>query len=371
MLLDPLRLRELTIPNRIWMAPMCQYSAAPDGPLTGAPTDWHLAHLGARAAGGVGLLIAEATAVSPEGRISPHDTGLWNQTQQDAWARITGFVREQGAVAGIQLAHAGRKASTHSPWRGQGSVPTADGGWPTVAPSAVPFGAYATPEELDIAGINEIVGEFAAAARRALAAGFQVVEIHGAHGYLLHEFLSPYSNRRTDAYGGALENRMRLALEVTEAVRAEWPAHLPVLFRLSATDWLPADAPHQDAAGPASGAPAGWTLDQSVRLAKELAARGVDVIDTSTGGNVESVQLPLGPGYQAPFAAAIRGQAGVATAAVGLITEPAQAEQLLTSGQADAVLLGRQLLREPHWAWRAAAELGGELRTPSQYLRAR
>ncbi len=358
MLLTPLTLRELTIPNRVWMAPMCQYSAAPDGPLTGAPTDWHLAHLGSRAAGGVGLVIAEATAVSPEGRISPHDTGLWNATQQEAWARIAGFVREQGAVAGIQLAHAGRKASTFSPWRGQGSVPAADGGWTSIGPSPVPFGAYAAPQELDVAGINEVVGDFAAAARRALAAGFQLVEIHGAHGYLLHEFLSPHSNRRTDAYGGPFEHRIRLALEVTEAVRAVWPEHLPVLFRVSATDWLPEGEP-------------GWTLAETVRLAKELAARGVDLVDTSSGGNAESVSISAGPGYQVPFAAAIREHAGVPTGAVGLITEPAQAEAILTGGQADAVLLGRQLLREPHWAWRAAAELGGDVHTPSQYLRAR
>ncbi len=360
MLLDPITLRELTVRNRVWMAPMCQYSAAPDGPLTGVPTDWHLAHLGSRAAGGVGLVLAEATAVSPTGRISPHDTGLWNRTQQDAWARIAGFVREQGAVAGIQLAHAGRKASVHSPWRGAGTVPGADGGWPTLGPSPVAFGSYAAPQELDVAGINEIVGEFAASARRALAAGFQVVEVHGAHGYLLHEFLSPHSNHRTDAYGGGFAGRIRLALEVVEAVRSEWPAHLPVLFRVSATDWLPDAADER----------AGWTLEQTVRLAKELAVRGVDLVDTSTGGNVDSVTVPAAPGYQVPFAAAIRDQAGVPTGAVGLITEPTQAEQVLTSGQADVVLLGRQLLREPHWVWRAAAELGGRSPVPPQYQRA-
>ncbi len=358
MLFDPITLRELTVPNRVWMAPMCQYSAAPDGPLVGAPTDWHLVHLGSRAAGGVGLVIAEATAVSPQGRISPHDTGLWNATQQEAWARIAAFVRQQGAVPGIQLAHAGRKASTYSPWRGHGSVPDTDGGWPTVGPSAVAFGEYAAPEELDIAGINEVVGDFAAAARRALAAGFQTVEIHGAHGYLLHEFLSPHSNRRDDAYGGPFEHRARLALEVTEAVRAVWPAHLPVLFRVSATDWLPEGTP-------------GWTLAETVRLAKELAARGVDLVDTSSGGNVDSATVPAGPGYQVPFAAAVRAGAGVPTGAVGMVTEPAQAESILAGGQADVVLLGRQLLREPHWAWRAAAELGGDVRTPDQYRRAR
>jgi 2,4-dienoyl-CoA reductase-like NADH-dependent reductase (Old Yellow Enzyme family) len=360
MLLEPITLRDLTIRNRVWMAPMCQYSAAPDGPLTGAPTDWHLAHLGSRAAGGVGLVIAEATAVSPGGRISPQDTGLWNAAQQDAWARITRLIQDQGAAAGIQLAHAGRKASTYSPWRGQGTVPGDEGGWPTVGPSPVAFGPYARPQELDVAGINEIVGEFAAAARRALAAGFQVVEVHGAHGYLLHEFLSPYSNRRTDAYGGPFDNRIRLALEVVEAVRAQWPAHLPVLFRVSATDWLP-DATEET----------GWTLEQTVRLAKELAARGVDLVDTSTGGNVESADIPVGPGFQAPFAAAIRNQAGVPTGAVGMITQPVQAEQILADGQADVVLLGRQLLREPHWVWRAATESGGQAPVPPQYLRAR
>jgi 2,4-dienoyl-CoA reductase-like NADH-dependent reductase (Old Yellow Enzyme family) len=352
MLFEPITLRELTVRNRLWMAPMCQYSAAPDGPLTGAPTDWHLAHLGARAAGGVGLVLTEATAVSPQGRISPHDAGLWNATQQEAWARIAGFVRAQGAVPAIQLAHAGRKASVHSPWRGRGSVPAGQGGWVTAAPSAVPFGAYAAPEELDVAGINEVVGDFAAAARRALAAGFQAVEIHGAHGYLLHQFLSPVSNRRTDAYGGPLANRFRLALEVTEAVREVWPAHLPVLFRVSATDWLPEG---------------GWRLEDTVQLAKELSVRGVDLVDTSSGGNVQSAGIPVGPGYQAPLAAALREQAGVATGAVGLITEPAQAEEILTSGQADVVLLGRQLLREPYFAWRAAAELGARITVPDQY----
>jgi 2,4-dienoyl-CoA reductase-like NADH-dependent reductase (Old Yellow Enzyme family) len=355
MLFEPITLRGLTVRNRLWMAPMCQYSAAPAGPLTGVPTDWHLAHLGARAAGGVGLIIAEATAVSPQGRISPHDTGLWNAAQQEAWARITGFVREQGAVPAIQLAHAGRKASTFSPWRGHGSVPAEQGGWATDGPSPVAFGGYAAPEELDVAGINEVVGDFAAAARRALHAGFQAVEVHAAHGYLLHQFLSPYSNHRTDAYGGPLAGRMRLALEVAEAVRTVWPEELPVLFRVSATDWLPEG---------------GWTVDETVQLAKELAARGVDLVDTSSGGNVEAAQIPVGPGYQTHLAAALRDQAGIATGAVGQITEPAQAERILTEGQADVVLLGRQLLREPHFAWRAAAELGAQLAVPKQYERA-
>jgi 2,4-dienoyl-CoA reductase-like NADH-dependent reductase (Old Yellow Enzyme family) len=358
MLFDPITLRELTIPNRVWTAPMCQYSAAPTGPDAGAPTDWHLVHLGTRAVGGAGLILTEATSVSPEGRISPQDLGLWNERQQAAFARIAALLTEQGAVPGVQLAHAGRKASTYAPWLGHGSVTEDEGGWTTLGPSAVAFGGYTAPAEMSTLDIQRVVDEFAASARRALAAGMQVVEVHGAHGYLLHQFLSPYSNKRTDAYGGSFENRIRLALEVTDAVRAQWPAHLPVFFRVSATDWLD------------EGQEQGWTLEETVRLAKELAGRGVDLIDVSTGGNVPKVQIPLEPGYQVPFAAAVRDQAGLAVAAVGLITEPKQAEEILASGQADAVLLARELLRNPYWPRRAAAELGVPAGWPSQYERA-
>jgi 2,4-dienoyl-CoA reductase-like NADH-dependent reductase (Old Yellow Enzyme family) len=357
-LFEPITLRELTIPNRAWMSPMCQYSAASDGPDVGAPTDWHLVHLGSRAVGGAGLVMTEATAVNPEGRISPLDLGLWNDRQQAAFARIARFVAGLGTVAGVQLAHAGRKASVRAPWHGGGSVDPAEGGWETVGPSAVAFGEYAPPTELSVAQLARVVDDFAAAARRARDAGFSVVEVHGAHGYLLHEFLSPYSNHRTDAYGGTFANRIRLALEVVEAVRAEWPAHLPVLFRVSGTDWIGDDP---DLA---------WTIEQSVALAKELSARGVDLVDVSSGGNVERAEIPLGPGYQVGLAEAIRAGAGVPVAAVGLITEPEHAEQIIADGRADAVLLARELLRNPYWPRQAAQALGVQSRWPDQYLRA-
>ncbi|MEU8270664.1 NADH:flavin oxidoreductase/NADH oxidase [Sphaerisporangium sp. NPDC049002] len=357
MLFAPLTLRSLTIPNRVWMAPMCQYSAATDGPDTGAPDDWHFAHLAARAVGGAGLILTEATAVSPEGRISPADLGLWNDRQQAAFGRITGFLSRHGAVPGIQLAHAGRKASADRPWRGGAPLGTGEGGWPTVAPSPVPFaGGYPVPEELSADGIRGVVADFAAAAERALRAGFQVVEIHGAHGYLIGEFLSPHSNHRTDAYGGPFENRIRFALEVVDAVRAVWPDELPIFFRISATDWLPDGQ--------------GWTVDDTVRLAKELLARGVDLLDVSSGGNASGVRIATGPGYQVPFAARVRAETGWTVAAVGQITDPHQAESILTSGQADAVLLGRELLRDPYWPRRAARALDVPPRRPEQYLRA-
>jgi len=360
MLFEPITLRELTFPNRAWMSPMCQYSAAADGEDVGAPTDWHVVHLGTRAVGGAGLVMAEATAVSPEGRISANDLGLWNERQQAAFARVARFVAEygNGAVAGVQLAHAGRKASVRAPWHGGGSVDPADGGWRPVGPSPVAFGHYTEPAELTTDQLNRVVDDFAAAARRALAAGLSVVEVHGAHGYLLHEFMSPYSNRRTDAYGGSFANRIRLALEVVEAVRAEWPAHLPVFFRVSGTDWL-GDDPDTS-----------WTVEQSVALAKELAVRGVDLIDVSSGGNVEHAEIPTGPGYQVHLAAAIRAGAGMPTAAVGMITGPEQAEQIIAEGRADAVLLARELLRNPYWPRQAAQVLGVRTRWPDQYLRA-
>jgi 2,4-dienoyl-CoA reductase-like NADH-dependent reductase (Old Yellow Enzyme family) len=339
---------------------MCQYSAAVEGPDQGVPNDWHFAHLASRATGGAGLILTEVTAVNPEGRISPADLGLWNERQQEAFSRITRFVKEQGAVPGIQIGHAGRKASTDAPWRGGAPVGPENHGWQPVGPSPVPFDdGHPVPDALTTAKIQEITDQFADAARRALAAGFEVVEVHGAHGYLLHQFLSPYSNKRTDEYGGSFENRIRFPLEVVDAVRAVWPVDLPVVFRVSATDWLEEN-----------GAGEGWTADETVRLAKELQAHGVDLLDVSTGGNVPRVRIPTGPGYQVPFAARIKGETGLPVAAVGEITEPAQAEEILTSGKSDAVLLARALLRDPYWPLHAARELGADAPTPNQYLRA-
>ncbi|MFJ9030333.1 NADH:flavin oxidoreductase/NADH oxidase [Streptomyces sp. NPDC102274] len=355
-LFEPYTLRSLTIPNRVWMAPMCQYSADETGPDAGVPNDWHFSHLAARAAGGTGLILVEATAVSPEGRISPADLGIWNDTQVEAFRRITRFLASQGTVAGIQLAHAGRKASTDRPWNGGGPVGTEAHGWQPLAPSAVPFAeGHLLPAELTVEQIKEIVGQFAAAARRAREAGFRIVEVHGAHGYLIGEFLSPHSNRRTDTYGGSFENRARFGLEVVDAVRAEWPDELPLFFRISATDWLDEG---------------GWTVDDTVRLADELLAHGVDLLDVSSGGNAADVRIPVGPGYQVPFAARVRAETRLPVAAVGLITRPEQAEKIVANGEADAVLLGRELLRDPSWARRAAGELGGRVHTPQQYHRA-
>ncbi|MEV4357818.1 NADH:flavin oxidoreductase/NADH oxidase [Nonomuraea sp. NPDC049625] len=363
-LFTPVTLRSLTIPNRIWMAAMCQYSAEPEGETVGVPTDWHFAHLAARASGGTGLIVTEATAVSPEGRISPYDLGIWNDTQVAAFQRITAFLKSQGTVPAIQLAHAGRKASTERTWVDGGRPITPDEpyGWTPLGPSAISFArASTTPEELTTDRIRAIVQEFADAARRALEAGFEVVEIHGAHGYLIHQFLSPHSNHRTDEYGGSFEGRTRFALEVVDAVRAVWPEELPVFFRVSATDWL-TENPEDDRDG--------WTAADTVRFAKELHARGVDLLDVSTGGNAPGAKIVTGPHYQVPFAEQVRNETGMPTAAVGLITDPAQAQQIITSGQADAVLLGRELLRNPYWARQAAAELGGQVTTPVQYHRA-
>ncbi|GLV74333.1 NADH:flavin oxidoreductase/NADH oxidase [Streptomyces hygroscopicus] len=354
-LFEPVTLRSLTIPNRLWMAPMCQYSADPDG-AAGVPHDWHFVHYGARAAGGTGLILVEATAVSPEGRISPGDLGIWNDTQVEAFRKIVGFLKAQGTVPGIQLAHAGRKASTDAPWRGGAPLGPEERGWQPLGPSPLPFAeGHPVPDELSEARIGEITRQFADAARRALAAGFEVAEIHGAHGYLIGEFLSPHSNHRTDGYGGSFDNRVRFALEVVDAVRAVWPEELPLFFRVSATDWLEEN---------------GWTPDDTVRLAALLKEQGVDLLDVSSGGNAPHVRIPLGPGYQVPFAARVRRETGLPVAAVGLITEPEQAEKIITNGEADAVLLGRELLRDPYFARRAAAELGGEVHTPDQYHRA-
>jgi len=353
-LFEPYALRSLTVPNRVWMSPMCQYSAEPTGPEAGVAGDWHLAHYGARATGGTGLILVEATAVSPEGRISPGDLGLWNDRQAQALRRIASFLTERGTVPGIQLAHAGRKASTDAPWRGGAPLDADHGGWLPLAPSAVPFdGGHPVPQELTEEQIRTVVRQFADAARRALAAGFQVAEIHGAHGYLIGEFLSPHSNRRTDAYGGSFENRTRFALEVVDAVREVWPRELPLFFRISATDWLDEG---------------GWTADETVRFAGVLREHGVDLLDVSSGGNAPRVRIPTGPGYQVPFAARVKAETGMPVAAVGMITEPEQAEKVIANGEADAVLLGRELLRDPHWAIRAARELGEEpARLPDQY----
>ncbi|MEU6590654.1 NADH:flavin oxidoreductase/NADH oxidase [Streptomyces sp. NPDC046881] len=354
-LFEPITLREVTIPNRVWMPPMCQYSAEPEGPLAGAPHDWHFAHYAARATGGTGLIVVEATAVSPEGRISPYDLGLWNDTQVEAFRRITRFLTAQGTVPAVQLAHAGRKASTDRPWKGGAPLGPEAHGWQPFGPSALPFDErHPVPTELTVEQIDEIVGQFAAAARRARAAGFEIVEIHGAHGYLIHEFLSPHSNHRTDAYGGSYENRARFALRVVDAVREVWPADKPVFFRVSATDWL------EDG---------GWTPEDTVRLAHDLHAHGVDLLDVSTGGNAPGVTIPAEPGYQVPFAARVRSETPLPVAAVGLITDTGQARKILANGEADAVLLGRELLRNPSWARHAARELGAEVRVPDQYHR--
>ncbi|MEU5939248.1 NADH:flavin oxidoreductase/NADH oxidase [Micromonospora sp. NPDC047548] len=351
-LFTPLALRAVTLPNRVALAPMCQYSAGPDG----LPTDWHRIHLGSRAVGGAGLILTEATAVVPEGRISPQDTGLWSDAHVDAWRPVTGFVSAQGAVPAVQLAHAGFKASTYRPWAERpGGVPDTEGGWTPVGPGAVPFlPHYREPTALDEAGIARVVSAFATAAGRAVDAGFGAVEIHAAHGYLLHEFLSPLTNHRTDGYGGDRAARMRLALEVARAVRAAVGEQVPVLTRISATDWVEG----------------GWTVEDSVVLAGELAAAGVDLVDASSGGASAHAGIPVGPGYQVPLAARIRRDAGVLTGAVGLIVEPEQAEQIVAGGEADLVLLGRELLRDPYWPRRAAAKLGAHPAWPDQYARA-
>ncbi len=352
MLLDPLALRGVTLRNRIGASPMCQYSA-----VEGRATDWHLVHLGGLAQGGAGLVLAEATAVEARGRISAADLGLWEDGQVEPLARVVRFVQGQGAVAGVQLAHAGRKGSVRAPWdRGGEQLPGAEGGWQPVGPSAVPFApGHPVPSPLDEAGIAAVVAGFVGAARRALAAGFEVVEVHAAHGYLLHQFLSPLSNRRDDRWGGSFENRTRLVREVVAAVRAVWPERLPLLVRVSATDWLPG----------------GWDPDQTVELARQLRALGVDLIDCSSGGLSAAAKVPVGPGYQVPFAERVRREAEVATAAVGMITTPEQAEGILRAGQADLVLLARELLRDPRFPLRAAAALGVDGPWPRQYLRAR
>ena len=350
-LFTPMQMRSLTLRNRIFVSPMCQYSCQ-----DGLPNDWHMVHLGSRAVGGAAMVIAEATAVAPEGRISPSDTGLWNDVQAEAFAPIAHFIAEQGAVPAIQLGHAGRKGSVLPPWQGGGAAQEEVGGWQPVAPSALPFGPGSPqPRELEVADLERIAAQFEASARRALKAGFQVVEVHMAHGYLLHQFLSPLSNKRDDAFGGRLENRMRLPLEVAHRVRAIWPEELPVMVRLSVTDWVDG----------------GWDLPQSLVLCEHLKELGVDLIDCSSGGLVPDAVIPAAPGFQTPFAAAIREQVGIATGAVGLITAAVQAEQILATGSADVVLLARELLRDPYWPIHAAAELKADHPWPVQYLRAK
>jgi 2,4-dienoyl-CoA reductase (NADPH2) len=346
-LLAPLTVRGVTFRNRIGVSPMCQYCAE-----DGFADDWHLVHLGSRAAGGAGLVMVEATAVMAEGRITPGDLGIWDDHHAEPLARIARFLHREGAVAGIQLAHAGRKASCDLPWKGGAPLPPDRGGWPVVGPSPVPFHEGGpVPRQLDEAGIDAVVAAFVAAARRALAAGFRVLEIHAAHGYLLHEFLSPLSNRRSDRYGGSLENRMRLPLRVAAEVRRAMPDDLPLFVRISATDWVEG----------------GWDLRQSVELARALEPLGVDLIDCSSGGLVPKATIPVGKGYQVPFAAAVRKEAGLRTAAVGLITEPAQANEIITSGEADLVFLAREMLREPYWALKAQQALNQEPSWPVQY----
>ena len=352
-LFAPLTIKSVTLRNRIGVSPMCQYSSE-----DGVANDWHLVHLGSRAAGGAGLVIAEATAVSPEGRITPGDAGIWADKHVEPLARINRFVKQHGAVPGIQIAHAGRKASAAVPWAGGAHLANEAGGWTTVAPSAVAFGGELSkvPHALTGAEIKQVQAEFVAAAKRSLAAGYEWLELHGAHGYLTHEFLSPLSNQRTDNYGGSFENRIRFLIETTRAVRGVWPENLPYTVRLSCSDWVEG----------------GWDLEQSVELARRLKTEGIDLVDCSSGGAVPSAKIPVGPGYQVPFAEKIRREAGIATAAVGMITEAKQADAIVQSGQADVVLLAREELRDPYWPAHAAKILGraSAVTPPKQYGRA-
>ncbi len=352
-LFEPLTIKSVTLRNRIGVSPMCMYSSE-----DGVATDWHHVHLGARAAGGAGLVIAEATAVSPDGRITPGDAGLWAEKHLEPLARINRFVKGQGAVPGIQLAHAGRKASASRPWEGGAHLSDAAGGWPTVAPSALPFGEPLgkVPRAMTPADIAQVQNDFVAATKRALAAGYEWLELHGAHGYLAHQYFSPLSNQRTDNYGGSFENRIRFLVETTRAVRAVWPDRLPLTVRLSCTDWVDG----------------GWEIEQSIELARLLQREGVDLIDCSSGGVVPSAKIPSGPGYQVFLAERVRREAGIAVAAVGLITEPAQADEIIRAGRADLVLLAREFLRDPNWPLRAARALGVKPAPvlPAQYGRA-
>ena len=349
-LFEPLTLRALTLSNRILVSPMCQYSS-----FDGFANDWHLVHLGTRAVGGASAVFTEAAAVTAEGRISPEDLGIWQDAHGEALSRIVVFLKRQGSAAGIQLAHAGRKGSTRRPWEGAGAVPEAEGGWQPIGPTAAPFAPnYPIPRAMTLEDIDAVVGAFQAAAQRALVARFDIIEIHAAHGYLIHEFLSPLSNTRDDEYGGVFNNRVRLCLQVIDAVRVVWPDDRPVFLRISASDWV---------AG-------GWDIEQSIELARRVRERGVDLIDCSSGGNVPHADIPVRPGYQVPFAARIRREAKIATGAVGLITSSAQADAIVRDENADCVLLARELLRDPYFPRRAARDLGHVISWPSQYLRA-
>ncbi len=351
LLFSPLKLRSIELKNRIAVSPMCMYSSE-----DGYSNKWHLVHLGSRAVGGAGLIISEATAVSPEGRITPDDLGIWKDEHITGLSEIVQFLKEQGSTPGIQLAHAGRKASTTSPWKGGNFLSKEEGGWTTVAPSSIPFyEGNPAPVALDEAGLGKVISDFRAGAKRALSAGFEIVEIHAAHGYLLHEFLSPLSNKRTDEYGGSFDNRSRLLIQVITAVREVWPRELPLLVRISATDWLKG----------------GWNESESVKLARVLKERDVDLIDCSSGGLHPNTTIPVAKGYQVEFARKIKQEAGILSGAVGLITEATQAEDILQNAQADLIFLGRELLRNPYFPIEAAKELGAEISWPTQYLRAK
>ncbi|MBC5840427.1 NADH:flavin oxidoreductase/NADH oxidase [Flavobacterium sp. F-380] len=350
-LFTPLQIKDITFKNRIAIAPMCQYSS-----VDGFANDWHLVHLGSRAIGGVSLIIQEATAVSPEGRISPEDLGIWKAEHIEKLQQINKFISDQNAIPGIQLAHAGRKASVSAPWNGNKKLDTTQGGWQTVAPSAIGYhDNEATPLAMDSEAIQKVISDFKDATKRAVQAGYKVVEIHAAHGYLLHQFLSPLSNVRTDNYGGSFENRIRLTLEVVEAVQTEWPSNLPLFVRISATDW----------------ADGGWNVEESVALSKILKEKGVDLIDVSSGALVSHQKIPVGPNYQVPFADQIKSEAGILTGAVGLITEAKQAEEIVATGKADLVLFARESLRDPNLALTFAHDLEAEIKWPKQYERAK
>ena len=350
-LFSPFSIKSITLKNRIVVSPMCQYSS-----VDGFASDWHLVHLGSRAVGGAALIISEATAVSPEGRISPDDLGIWKAEHIEKLKQITAFIESQGSVPAVQLAHAGRKASTYSGWKGHGYVSPENGGWQVVSASNVPFSDhYGTPEALDLEGIQKVITDFAAAAERALRAGFKVIELHAAHGYLIHQFLSPLSNLRTDEYGGSFENRIRLLLDIIDSVQKVWPQELPLLVRISATDW----------------AEGGWEADEAAKLSTILKENGVDLIDVSTGGLASNQKIPVGPGYQVPFSAKIKAESGIATGAVGLITEAEQAELILEKGEADLIVMARELLRDPYFPLHAAHQLNDTISWPVQYERAK
>lgn len=350
-LFSPLKIRGVEFKNRIFVSPMCQYSS-----VDGMPNDWHLVHLGSRAVGGAALVISEATAISPEGRITPDDFGIWDDKYISGFQKITDFIKSQNSVPAIQLAHAGRKASTYSPWKGSGAVTIAKGGWQTLAPSPIPFADdFPIPVGMTQTEIDNIISEFQNATVRSVKAGFEVIELHMAHGYLVHQFLSPLSNTRTDEYGGTFENRSRLAIEIARSVREVMPAEMPLFVRISATDWVEG----------------GWDIVQSISLVKEFKKIGVDLIDCSSGGNIKDAVIPAGPSYQIQFAEKIRKEANILTGGVGFITLPEQAEQIISGGQADAVLLARELLRDPYWPLHAAKQLKADIDWPKQYLRAK